>query len=207
MSSLRRVSILGVFLLAAAWAAESQTNPKNMDPAPNPRGGPDDYGSVGYSPSQSVLGSGSASAHQELWQLWKKLPGRYEKNDEGSRLTVTLRATSPYVLFVEARTEAGGKESVERGWISLADVSTGYRSARVRFALAYRPDSLRNDFGCALYGTPTADGIAFESEGTDCSFAIGRRVSKVRVDATTDTISLSAEKDAEPAVLTRVPSR
>lgn len=202
MRLFHRGSVLGLLLLAAAASGLSQVNnPKNLDPSPHPRGS--------EAPS-AVYGIGASSysyggpVHPELYRLWKGLQGRYEKSDEGSRLTVTLTATSPYVLSVQARTVAGGHESVERGWIYLGDASTGYTSAKMRFALSYRPDSLRSNYACTLYGSPSPDGIAFESEASDCSFPLGRRISKMRVDATRSAISVSNQKDTDMTVLTRI---
>lgn len=201
-----RGSILGLLLLAAAASGQSQVNnPKNLDPSPHPRGS--EAASPVYSAGASPYATGGGPVHPELYRLWKTLPGRYERTDEGSRLTVTLRATSPYVLFVEARTEAGGVESVERGWIGLGDASPSYRSTKMRFALSYRPDSLRSDFGCVLYGAPTAEGISFASEASDCSFPLGRRIAKLTVDVGQTTITLSDPKEADALVLTRVAAR
>jgi len=200
MTSLRRASILGLLAIAVTVCASGQTNPKNIDTAADPKGLDPTAGT--QSPLYSGVGYGPA--HPELYQLWKRLPGRYEKNEDGSRRIVTLKAISPYVLFVENRLLAGGQESVERGWLYLGDVSTSYNSPKMRFALSYRPDSLRGEYGCALYGYPSANGITFESEGSDCSFTLGRPVSKLRVDAAAGMISISDAKDAETTVLTRV---
>jgi hypothetical protein len=178
----------GLLLLLAATAATAQVNPKNMDTAANPRG------TTLYNPSSPSYGLPStygAPVHRELYLLWKTLPGIYESAEDGTKRTLTLHAVSPYVLSVEIRTGVGGKESVERGYLGLADASPSYTSKKIRFAVAYQPESLRKEWSCALYGSPTPDGITFESEQTDCSFTLGRLVSKLRFDATADAISLS----------------
>lgn len=201
MRALRRGSVLGLLALAVAVCASGQVNnPKNINTAADPKGLDPAVG------QRSVSTTGWGSVHPELYRLWKSLPGRYAKSDDQSRLTVTLKATTPYVLFLEARTEAGGQETVERGWIHLGDASPSYRSARMRFAMAYEPESLRNEHGCTLYGSPTADGITFSTEGSDCSFALGRRVGNLKVDATSKTIAVTGEKDAETTVLARIPA-
>ena len=202
MKLIQRVSTVGLLLLGTALPAVSQVNPKNMDLAASPRSGAS-TGPGFTSSSFSNLGP----VHPELYQLWKGLPGRYETTDRASHLSLNLRAISPYVLFVEVRTTEGGQEAiVERGWIELRDASWSYRSQKRRFAMAYRPDSLRRDFGCSFYGAPRADGITFESEGSDCSFALGRRISKLQIDLSLTGIAVS-ESDGETTLLSRVADR
>ncbi|MDQ6894302.1 MAG: hypothetical protein M3167_16695 [Acidobacteriota bacterium] len=191
----------GLFLIAAAFSASAQVNPKNMDTAAHPRpwgSTPPAWGSALSHPP------GPGPVHPELRRLWKTLPGRYEQSEGDSHLSLALTAVTPYALSVQTRTGSG---DLEKGWIVLADVSPSYRSQKVRFALEYRPDSLRSELSCILYGAPTADGITFESEGSDCSFPLGRRVSKVKIDLSADGIALSetdSRKEGEALVLRRV---
>jgi hypothetical protein len=194
-------SISSLFLLAAAFSAPAQVNPKNMDTAANPRpwgSDPPAWGSSLSSPS------GLGPVHPELGKLWKNLSGTYEETDGTSHFALVVKAVTPYALSVQTRTPDG---DVEKGWILLADVSPSYRSPKMRFALEYRPDSIRSEFSCILYGAPTADGITFESEASDCSFPLGRRVSKVKIDLSAAGIALSEKdsgKEGESLVLRRV---
>jgi hypothetical protein len=191
----------GLFLMAASFSASAQVNPKNLDTAANPRpwgSNPPARGSALSSPS------GSGAVHPELRKLWKDLSGKYEETDGTSHFSLALKAVTPYALSVQTRTPEG---AVEKGWILLADVSPSYRSSKIRFALEYRPDSIRSDFSCILYGAPTADGITFESEASDCSFPLGKRVSKVKIDLSAAGIALSEKdsgKEGETLVLRRV---
>jgi hypothetical protein len=172
-----------------------------MDTTANPRPWGSDPPAWGAALS---VPSGLGPVHPELRKLWKKLPGRYEQSDGESRLSLALKAVGPYALSVQTRTESG---DVEKGWIVLADVSPSYRSTKMRFALEYRPDPFRSEYSCILYGVPTAEGITFESEGTDCSFPLGRRVSKVRIDLSAAGIALSEKdpgKEGETVLLRRV---
>ena len=191
-------SISGLFLFAVGFSASAQVNPRNLDTAANPRGSdPPAWGSGLSSPS------GLGPVHPELRKLWKNLSGKYEETDGTSHFSLALKAVSPYALSVQTRTGAG---DMEKGWIVLADVSPSYRSPKMRFALEYRPDSFRSEFSCILYGAPTADGITFESEGTDCSFPLGRRVSKVKIDLSSAGIALSEKasgKESETVFLRR----
>jgi hypothetical protein len=204
MLAIRRPSALALLALAVSVCATGQVNnPKNIDTAANPRGS-DPAGSIGRS---EISTAGLGSVHPELYQLWKGLPGRYTTGGDGDRLTVTLKATTPYVLFLEARTEAGGRETVERGWVHLGDASPSYTSTRMRFALAYEPESLRSEQHCTMFGSPGTDGITFATEGSDCSFVLGRRVGNLTVNARRDTITLSQEKDGETTVFARIPAK
>ena len=198
MNTRRRFLTPALLLFVVAATAAGQVNPKNMDPAAAPRGSPLDSGTF---PSPWAGGitalTNDVPVHRELYQLWKTLPGRYESTDGTTKVTMTLRAVYTYVLFVEIRKDVGGHESVDRGYLGLADASPSYTSRDMRFAIAYQPESLRRNWSCALFGRPTADGITFESEVTDCSFTLGRTVSKLRFDAAADSISLSAAGDGE----------
>jgi hypothetical protein len=191
---------LGFFLAAAAHA---QVNPKNMDTTANPRGQNTTGASgVGF-PGPSSAGS-YGPAHPQLYRLWKGLAGRYEAAAGDLSLTLTVRPIYPYSLFVETRTKEGGVETVERGYLFLVDASPSYTSSNIRYAVAYRPDSTRSDYSCLLYGRPSPGGITFESEQTDCSFTLGRRVAKLRLDATDHSIALSPGQDGETTVLHRI---
>jgi hypothetical protein len=179
--------------LAVPLTATAQQNPRNIDTAANPRGS---------SPASAgaLMTSLEAPVHLELRKLWKDLSGTYEQGQGDSRVSVDLKAISPYSLSVQARTPAG---LVERGVLVLGDASTSYRSSRIRFAMQYRPDSFRSEYSCTLFGFPTAQGFTFESEGGDCSFVLGRRVSKVKIDVSRSRISISAGNEAETAFLRR----
>lgn len=200
MTSRPAAAALGVLVLALAAPCSAQVNPKNMNPIPNPRPG-------WQQPLAGSPVSRPGTAHRELWQLWETLPGRYRETGEGPRLEVTLRAVSPYVLFVEARSGAGGQQTVERGTIRLADVSTSSNSAKMRFALEYRPETHRQDFACTLFGAPGPGGVTFETEASDCSFPLGRRVSKLKLDASQGEIAIADEKSGEALSLRRVADR
>ena len=204
-----RVFPLALLLGAAAWTVQGQgnpqsMNPKNLDTAANPRGGPDGYGASTYWPGSSFGWDGSnGPAHPELYRLWKSLEGRYESNADGTRLVLALRRISPYVLFLQATTELGGITTVERGYLQLWDASVSYTSDSVRYALFFRPETLRSEYGCSLYGRPSPDGITFESEGSDCSFPLGRKVSKLTFQAAAAAIEIS-EGSGEITALRRV---
>jgi len=194
----RSASILGFFVLvlAAAFPLSAQVNPKNLDPIANPRGS--ETTSAGYGVGVSS-GYGGA-VHRELYQLWKKLPGSYDQGEGESKVSLKLTAVEPYTLSVQTLTAAG---AVERGWLVLGDVSTSYRSAKMRFAMQYRPEYQRAEYACILYGAPTASGITFESEGTDCSFTLGRKVSKMKIEISAGRIAVSDEKAGETAYVRR----
>ena len=202
MRSLYRGVTLGLLALAVSVCVSGQTNPKNMDTAANPRGL--DTG-VSGSPGSALSGT-LGTVHPEVYRLWKSLEGRYETSEGGTHVTLTLKRTSPYVLFAETRTEAGGKTDVERGSLQLGDASPSPTSGRIRYALAYQPESLRSEWGCFLYGYSTTAGIAFESEGSDCSFTFGRRITKLKIDTSHGSIA-SVTKDGETTLLTRVSGR
>ena len=187
-------SILGFFLLvlAAASPLTAQSNPKNLNPIPSPRG------------SNAAWGGGMpwipGAVHHELYQLWKKLPGSYVESEGDSRRSLEVTAVEPYALSVQTRTAAG---AVLHGWLVLGDASTSYRSPKMRFALQYRPDVDRYEYACTLYGVPTPEGITFESEESDCSFTLGRRVSRVKIEISAGRIAISDPKDGEATFVRR----
>jgi hypothetical protein len=190
----RSASILAFFvlILAAALPLSAQNNPKNLNPIPSPRGSnPAWGGGMPWTPG---------AVHRELYQLWKKLPGSYEEGEGESRRSLELTAVEPYAISVETRDAAG---AVLRGWLVLGDASTSYRSPKMRFALQFRPDVDRNEYACTFYGVPTADGITFESEGTDCSFTLGQKVSKLKIEISAGRIAISDPKDGEATFVRR----
>lgn len=198
MRSLLAALGVGVLALAGPAPVPAQVNPKNLDTAANPRPG---------APATTSWSVPPGSAHRELWQLWKSLPGVYRETGEAPGLEVRLRAVSPYVLFAETRQGPPEAISVERGTVSLGDVSQSPTSPKMRFTLGYRPEALRSDFPCGLFGAPTPEGVRFETEGSDCSFALGRRVSKITIDASHGEIVLTEAKTGETLVLKRVADR
>jgi hypothetical protein len=181
-----------MLVLPAAFPLSAQVNPKNSNPIPSPRG------------SNSTWGGGMSvypgAVHRELYQLWKKLPGSYEEGGGESRRSLELTAVEPYAISVQTRTASG---AVLHGWLVLGDVSTSYRSPKMRFALQYRPDVDRYEYACTFYGVPTPDGITFESEGTDCSFTLGQRVSKLKIEISAGRIAISDPKDGEATFVRR----
>jgi len=190
----RRASIPGFFvlILAAAFPLSAQSNPKNLNPIPSPRGLNSTWGGgMPWSPG---------AVHHELYQLWKKLPGTYEEGEGESRRSLEVTAVEPYALSVQTRTVDG---AILHGWLVLGDVSTSYRSPKMRFALQYRPDTERREYACTLYGVPTADGITFESEESDCSFTLGQRVSKVKIEISAGRIAISDPKGGEATFVRR----
>jgi hypothetical protein len=142
--------------------------------------------------------------HPPLYRLWQTLPGRYEATEAGVRLVIVLAQVAPYNLSLEARTLAAGEEIVEPGTLGLADASPSWTSTSMRFVVAYRPEGVAAGWGCGLYGAPTGDGMAFAAEAADCSFAFGRRIARLSVDADAAVIRVSGPGDSEPLVFTRV---
>ena len=198
MTTRSLLAALGVGVLALAAPAPAQVNPKNLDTAANPRPG---------APATTSWSVSPGSAHRELWQLWRSLPGVYRETGEAPGLEVRLRAVSPYVLRAETRQGPPEAVSVERGTVSLGDISPSATSPKMRFTLEYRPESLRSDFACGLFGAPTPEGVRFETEGSDCSFLLGRRVSKITIDASHGEIVVTEAKSGETLVLKRVAGR
>jgi hypothetical protein len=200
MRLIRRGVVLGTLALAVSVCASGQVNnPKNIDPSPNPRGSE-------LGPLYASLPGEVGQAHPAVYKLWESLEGKYEGVDQGTHITLTLKRTSPYLLFAETRTETNGRQDVSRGYVQLGDSSPSYISSKVRYALAYRPETLRSSWTCLFYGYAGSDAVSFESEIGDCSFTFGRPVSKVRLDVSPEAIVLSAEKDGK-ATLTRVSDR
>ena len=195
MRSLRCGSILAFLVLSTTLPAAAQVNPKNMNPAAPGPAQPGRFDAV------------PRAVSPELYRLWERLPGRYESTVGRPPVRVSLRAISPFVLFVEASTSFGGKESLERGYIELGDASPSYVSSKKRFSLSYRPEALGMNFTCTFYGAPHDGAVTFETEGSDCSFPLRRPVSKWKIDTSRDEISVTDAKTGESTVLRRVSRR
>ncbi len=189
MSSFLTWSALSVLLLASALPAAGKVNPEPV-----------------FLPLPSVGGGATVPVHPELYRLWESLPGDYESADQSTPLRLSLRAVSPYVVFLEARTKSGGKEILERGFVHLGDASPSYRSQKKRFSLTYRPETLGMNFFCTFYGAPSGGGVRFETEGSDCSFPLKRPISKWTIDTSAAELTVTDAKTGQATVLRKIPT-
>ena len=127
---------------------------------------------------------------KEFYSTWLSLPGTYEATNakNGETLKLTLKAIPDYVLFLELTGNRGGEKILERGYLNMSIAAATYDK---KLTVSYRPDTIGRQYSCLLIGVLTPGGLTGDTGASDCSFPAHEKVSKWKVDATSDAIVIT----------------
>lgn len=147
------------------------------------------------------LAAPAGPVQKDLYRLWKDLAGTYESRSRTETVKLVLRPISMYRLFLEATDTHDREKHLERGTVELTiDAGTYNR----RLTVAYRPESLGQDYSCTLTGEVTPGGFSAETGASDCSFPLRRSVAKWKIEATSRGISVTETESGQVTRLVRL---